>query len=195
MRLSDYITTPREERTRHIDLSSSCVMDMTVTAAMRRHRARRGLLERFGIENDIDNWKRNSVAMCHLCDCHSQNGWCTNLDHIYIGTYSENRKDNPMEVRSASGYQLQSAVSYETCSLGGRRGSATLHSEKTPDGKSVLAVRVGQMLNADKWMFIESGRISNAGVVGGWQKNRSLRLRLTGKDLSSQVILMALCDG
>lgn len=85
MRLSDYILTPKEARTAHIDLSTECVIAGVPSRAQ--------ILDYFGIEDDVERWRDARIHRCHLCQHHSQNGWCSNPQHIYIGTASENAAD------------------------------------------------------------------------------------------------------
>ena len=99
-KLSDWILRSREERTAHIDLTTPC------DTSMSQKPGKEHFFSVFGFVNDIDNWKKAKVEFCHLCECHSRNGWCVNPMHLYIGTTQENKMDQPLEVLVESGRLL-----------------------------------------------------------------------------------------
>lgn len=101
MKLSEYILLSKEERMSHIDLSSPCVLNPT-----NRNPDKCGILGFLAVEDDMGNWKKGHVERCHCCDHHSTNGWCINPRHMYIGTPSENKHDQPEEVLKESGRLL-----------------------------------------------------------------------------------------
>ncbi len=72
----------REERVKHIDLSTSCVLKSSNTY-YRREMAKFLNLETIP----------QGAICCHLCPNGSGMGNCSNPLHIYIGTPSENMKD------------------------------------------------------------------------------------------------------
>lgn len=88
MKLSEYILRPREVRIAHIDCSTPCDLQ-----GERAKRDKQSILGFLGLENDVPDWKEAGIHRCHLCKCDSQNGWCANRLHYYIGTSSENTKD------------------------------------------------------------------------------------------------------
>jgi len=101
MNLSEYILLPRNQRQSHLDLSTPCSpKGGRGKGAMR---ARESLLNHIGVVNDVEDWKRARIQMCHACEHNSTNGWCKNPLHISIGTAKENISDIPHEVKRKSG--------------------------------------------------------------------------------------------
>ena len=74
-----------EERTAHIDLSGPCVR-VTRGIGTKPKRARKALAELTGHTDD-------EAHICHRCEHGSQNGYCLNPKHFYLGTVTENRHD------------------------------------------------------------------------------------------------------
>lgn len=134
MKLSEYLKLSREERTKHVNLSTPCEVDESVSPQTRRSRGRVALLEKLGLEDDVENWSKGKVNLCHSCQTHSLNGWCTNLEHLCLGTPSENRLDVPEEVRKESSLVGASAGGRASVELG-----VGLH-----DPKNQEVVREGQ---------------------------------------------------
>lgn len=100
--LSEYILLPRAERTRHIELSTPCV----ITGKGGAHRgpiARKALLELLEVEDDVPNWVEGRIQICHSCNRHSLNGWCENPQHLSVGTTKENISDIPLEIKRRNG--------------------------------------------------------------------------------------------
>lgn len=94
--LSDYILLSKDERTKHIDLTTDCELGKFTG---RKRGGLRGLFELIGVEDDIENWTNARIHCCHLCECGRRKGECGNPKHIYIGTASENSLDLPKEFR------------------------------------------------------------------------------------------------
>lgn len=91
--LSEWMELSREERTRHIDLSSPCEAQEGSIGG-RSAIALKALLEHHGLTNDIGNrTTAKGGHICHLCEHGSTNGFCVNPEHIYFGTAAENRQD------------------------------------------------------------------------------------------------------
>ena len=88
MLLSDYLKLTRDERTAHIDLSTPC--ERGQNHADRSVIARTKLAELYDLELDVSSRKSH---ICHRCECGSQNGYCLNPKHFYLGTVRENRYD------------------------------------------------------------------------------------------------------
>lgn len=99
MKVSEYLQLSREERTKHVNLSTPCEVDESVSRTTRARRGRKALLEELGLEDDLGNWTKAKANLCHLCESHSANGWCTNPTHLYVGTNAENSLDVSVEVR------------------------------------------------------------------------------------------------
>ena len=102
MKLSEYILLPREERQRHIDLTTPCSLNEG-SAGSKRLRVKKALLALLGIEDDVPNWVKAKIQICHSCECHSKNGWCEDPLHVSIGTSKENISDIPPEVHQENG--------------------------------------------------------------------------------------------
>lgn len=102
MNMSEYILLPREDRQGHIDLDTPCVLNGVATGG-RARRGRKALLSLLGVENDVPNWTKAKIQMCHACNCHSENGYCENPLHISVGTVKENISDIPRKVRQEKG--------------------------------------------------------------------------------------------
>ena len=97
MRLTEYVLLPREERTRHIDLSSSCEL----VPKSRWARSKDKHCDFHEVTNDVENWIEGKVQRCHLCHHGATTGVvCVNPLHFYIGNPQENRLDVPFEIRS-----------------------------------------------------------------------------------------------
>ncbi len=143
MNLTEYTLKSREERTSHIDLSTPCILGNTSGP----RRAKKALLEKFGLENDVDNWKTGKIETCHLCACDSKKGYCENPDHLYIGTPKENCSDKDPEDRKTDS----------------RVGNVAVHAEKNEEGKSVVAVKAAEATHAEK---NEEGKSVNAVKAG-----------------------------
>ena len=87
MFLSDFLKLTRDKRTLHIDLSDPCVIG-SKGVGDKPQRLRESLFTLLNIESDC------RVVVCHRCDHHSNNGYCLNPKHAYLGTQSENRQDS-----------------------------------------------------------------------------------------------------
>ena len=85
MNLTDYILLNREERTSHIDLSTSCQFGVWRNE---KH------LDFFDLSDNVDNW-RGKIGRNHLCPNDTKCGGpiCTNPLHWYYGTNLENMGD------------------------------------------------------------------------------------------------------
>lgn len=102
--LSDYILRPREERTAHIDLGSSCRHSRRSPSGTYNRPAKDDILKYLGIEDDIGAWQKAGICRSHLCPSDSHNGWCRNPQHYYLATWSENVKtDAPGGVGCTAG--------------------------------------------------------------------------------------------
>ena len=83
---SDYLQLSREERNKHIDLLDPCILG-SKGIGNKPQKVRDALSSLLDVELDC------RVTICHRCKNHSNNGYCVNPKHSYIGTHSENRKD------------------------------------------------------------------------------------------------------
>lgn len=197
MKVTEYLKLSRRERTKHVDLSSPCLVDESVTPKTRRVRARRALLEKLGLENDAGNWTKEKVCVCHLCACDSQNGWCTNTDHLYLGSPSENQFDLPEKVRKASsskagkkvvelGVGLHDPKNKEVVLEGRRKGGQ----KGGPQGSQVTNTRLR--------LCLVTGYVSSPGPLAQYQRARGvpthLYAELDGSDLVSQTVLLGLAN-
>lgn len=79
--IEDYIQLSKEERQQHLRLDTPCIErgGNSLTS--------RGLLAHF-LDTSIP--KGSKIQLCHAC----HNGKCSNPEHLYWGTSSENRLDH-----------------------------------------------------------------------------------------------------
>lgn len=144
MKLSEYILKPREERIAHIDKLTDCILGNTNA----RNRAKKALLEKLSLEDDVGNWKIGKIELCHLCPCGSNNGWCENPEHLYIGTKSENSLDRTPESRIEVAKTASRAANAEKNEKGQSvtavKASEAAHAEKNEKGQSVVSVKGGE---------------------------------------------------
>ncbi len=180
MKISEYLQRSREERTRHIDLSTPCVLT-GVKSGGRPKAGRRALLALLGVEDDIPNWRAGKVCCAHLCDHHSKNGWCTNPLHFYVGTVSENQLDKPEETRKAIAQAAHQQKDELGRSVTAVKASEAANKERDDEGKSVNAARAGQAANRVK---TEDGRSVNA-----------VRAGKKGIRVTHRIVWVSLCDG
>lgn len=165
MKLTEYLQKSREERTSHVDLNTPCNLDQKG-----RLKGKQALLSLLGLEDDVENWTQGKVHLCHLCDHHSKNGWCSNPLHLYVGTASENSLDVPEDVRKSSWAAALEARNREkdengksvNAVLAGKAGAEGRNREKDERGRSVNAVKGAEAANSKK---DERGK-SLAGVRG-----------------------------
>ena len=84
--LPEWMKLPREIRIAHIDKTTPCEIDLSVNGKTRERRGHAAINELLGIERDIPNrksYEHGAIHYSHLCDCDSQNGWCSNPLHGY----------------------------------------------------------------------------------------------------------------
>lgn len=104
MKLSEHLALSRQERQKHLDLSTPCELPEDCPSG-RRYRLKRDLLKLLGLENDVPSWRKRgaSVQLTHQCEHHSRNGLCCNPLHVSFGTGSENCFDMSSETRKKRG--------------------------------------------------------------------------------------------
>jgi len=102
MKLSEWILRPREERIAHIDLSTPCELGGPT-------RSKHVLINYHSLEDDVDNWCKARIHRCHLCECGRRKGSCSNPQHFYFGTASENQLDTDPEWRKKRSHRSGSA--------------------------------------------------------------------------------------
>lgn len=125
--LSTHSQQPLEHRTKHIDLSTPC----DLTSRNRKWKGRKQLLEILNLEDDIGDWGKSGLCLCHHCDHDSGHGWCGNPLHIHIGTWKENWEMRPEEMKRNSsllGSQKRSQLSYDSV-VEYMSGTASYYSE------------------------------------------------------------------
>lgn len=112
--LSDFSQTSLEHRTSHIDLSSPC--DLTPRKARKRE-GRQDLLKLLDLTDDVGDWGKAGLCLCHHCEHDSGNGWCGNPLHLHIGTWKENwnmRPEKQRQQQARRGADARAKCSYET---------------------------------------------------------------------------------
>lgn len=158
LKLTEYLQKSRDERTSHVNLSTPCVVDEEAPSSNKRAQGKRALLEKLSLEDDVENWVKGKVHVCHLCERHSANGWCSNPLHLYLGTPRENKLDTPQEVRVEAAKRAAEAAHQEKNEEGksvnavkrGKKGAKAAHKKKNEEGKSVNAVRSGRAAHREK---------------------------------------------
>jgi len=96
----------RAERMAHLDLTTPCEFDGE-SVTTRGRRGRLSLLKLLGLTDDWVGPKHKNCVTCHVCDHGSNNGWCNNPLHIYIGRQWENvYLDKTPAARSSSVHNL-----------------------------------------------------------------------------------------
>jgi hypothetical protein len=101
MNLSEYILLSQEERQKHIDLSSECIL-IPRTGTWTNFKI--SLLQHLLLEDDIPLW-RGRIHRCHVCENDTQKKFvCVNPLHLYIGTLQENLLDRSPKKAAAGGY-------------------------------------------------------------------------------------------
>lgn len=100
MNLSDYILLSKEERQRHINLESKCILINRPSWQRRK----KDLLAFLGVNDNVSRWA-GKISRCHLCANHTNSGKfvCVNPEHIYIGDQRENNLDRPPELAGKGG--------------------------------------------------------------------------------------------
>ncbi len=198
MKLTEYLTKTRKERTNHVVLSTPCVLDITVSTPTQAARARKALLEILGVENNVPDWRTGKVCCAHLCENHSHSGYCANPLHLYVGTPSENELDKPEGVRKASAQASHQRKDELGRSVTAVRAVEVAHLNKNEEGKSVSAVKGGtngaQVVSKQVWVSLADGFVSRPLNVA--QHNRGLgadpsfRVQLTAEEVASYTPLL-----
>lgn len=197
MELTKYLQKSREERTAHVNLSTSCVLDETVARTTQGRRGRKALLKLLGLENDVPDWKTGRVQCCHVCKHDSQNGWCSNPLHLYVGTPSENQLDLPEELRKEKGKAPHREKDENGKSVNAVKCGKATHREKDEEGKSVNAVKAGKedrskggkTATSQVWVSLLDGFVGHAANVA--LHNRAVgaeteyRVRLTKEEVEN----------
>lgn len=175
MKLSDHLALSREERQKHLDLSTPCDLAPEVKAGARRHRLKRDLLKLLNLENDVKHWRRGGVcSLTHQCEHHSLNGLCCNPLHVSFGTWAENQSDVDVEVR-----KVRSAKA-------GTVATETLRNH--PDWGSLENNSKGwHTATVHTWVDLTDGFVGNCLNVGRHGKtlghDPTLRLKLTSEQV------------
>jgi len=82
--ISEYIELSREERMSHLKLDESCIEIGGYDS-----REYRGLLAHY-LKTTIPTKHKPIIVLCHACN----NSKCSNPNHLYWGTLSDNIKDS-----------------------------------------------------------------------------------------------------
>lgn len=83
-KMSEYILLSREERRFHLKLDQPCIMIGGYDS-----REYRGLLAHY-LGTEIPTHEKTKILLCHACN----NSGCSNVNHLYWGTNSDNIKDS-----------------------------------------------------------------------------------------------------
>jgi hypothetical protein len=95
VKVNDYLLLEKTERLKHVELNSPCLLEAGASTGLRAKLARDSLLKLLGLQNNVKNWRKGKVQLCHLCPHNSKNGYCHNPLHCYLGTPQENNQDLP----------------------------------------------------------------------------------------------------
>ena len=82
--MSEYILLSREERRFHLKLEQPCIMIGGYDS-----REYRGLLAHY-LRTEIPTHEKTKILLCHACN----NSGCSNVNHLYWGTSSDNIQDS-----------------------------------------------------------------------------------------------------
>ena len=82
--MSEYILLSREERRSHLKLEQPCILIGGYDS-----REYRGLLAHY-LGTEIPTHEKTKILLCHACN----NPRCSNVNHLYWGTNSDNIKDS-----------------------------------------------------------------------------------------------------
>lgn len=85
--ISEYIKKPREERRSHLKLDEPCIRIGGHSSTVFK-----GLLAHY-LKTTIPT--RQRILLCHACNV----GDCSNVNHLYWGTDSDNFQDSPREFK------------------------------------------------------------------------------------------------
>lgn len=192
LKLTKYIKQLKEKRVAHIDLDSPCLINTSISRATRSRQGKKALLKVLGLTDDVPNWKTKKIQLCHLCENHSENGWCSNPEHIYIGTASENHQDKKADVR------------FLVASKGGKKGGpvgASVQRElgigiyNSGDPRVLEGKRKGGSIRR---MCLVTGFVSNAAGLARYQRAEGIPTHLSasldGRTLISQTALLGLAN-
>jgi len=94
-KIEDYIKLNREERRKHLNLNESCIEIGGYDS-----REFRGLLAHF-LKTTIPTKHKPIIVLCHACN----NSKCSNPNHLYWGTISDNIQDSKIAGTWKSQYQ------------------------------------------------------------------------------------------
>ena len=128
----EYITLPKEERQRHLRLEEPCIERGGQSMYLK------GLLAHLH-ETTIPSGKK--IHVCHAC----HNGACSNPNHIYWGTASENKQDavangaKNIWQRMVEKYGEETARAMQTRESASRAGKGNLGKTKSPEHKAKIA--------------------------------------------------------
>jgi hypothetical protein len=98
--INEYMTLPVEERRQHLDLSSDCII---IGGGSQQFR---GLLAHY-LKTTIST--KQEALLCHACN----NAKCSNVAHLYWGTFSENLQDSYAAGRKTIAEQMQAKYTEE----------------------------------------------------------------------------------
>lgn len=202
-KLSEYILRSKEERTRHIDESSPCVMARS-NWGNQRGKALKALSELVKVTNDVSNRYKAGIFLCHTCEHNSGSDKpCVNPLHLYFGTPAENTadmgevfKEEQRERGKRLGVQAREkgAGIFDPCyndvrsdwvRAAGAAAAALRRGVHNPDNKTRCLegnTKGGKAVSSQRWISLVDGFISTAANV-------ARRNRLLGEPSSARLLL------
>ena len=118
MRISDYFVLSKEERQKHIDLTTKCQL-IRMTGTWTKHK--KDFINFLNLEDDLPSW-RGRVHRCHACKNDTQQSFvCINPLHIYLGPPQENLLDRSPEKARMGGLALTGTKRNESFRLKNRK--------------------------------------------------------------------------
>lgn len=151
-------------------------------------------MELLEVENDVEGDRRKvNIHICHLCECDSGRGWCTNPLHMYIGTAEENCADKSDDAKSAGG-KIGGKTSMErNRGLFDPKNKETVRKGNREGGKNSKGGVTAANL---KRICLVTGAVMNPGNLARYQRKRGIDTHLyadlDGSDITSQTMLMGL---
>jgi hypothetical protein len=157
--VEDWIkNSDRDERTKHLDLTQSCV-----------ERGGNSTVHRGVLAQYLNTNFPSKVDLCHAC----HNDKCSNPLHLYWGTRKENIQDakdngtwsNPWEI-AVRKYGYEEACRRNGIGKHGNKyGSGNKGKPKSEDHKLAIAKTVKELHDSGHYDDVQTGRKKNGSVV------------------------------
>jgi hypothetical protein len=150
--IKEYMKKTRDERQSHIDLKSECI---EIGGHSREYR---GLLAHY-LKTTIP--KGHKYLLCHACN----NGGCSNVKHLYWGTFSDNQRDRAKVSNTVYENMLKKHGKEKTAKMmseNGRLGGKAARHKRLSDSEIQRRKEILKDIN-----FSEYGELSRAARLLG----------------------------